>query len=364
MSVISGLAVIQRFIAKILAENLTLGIDDYTVLLAALVQAPMAAIGVQGGVASGLGRDIWTLTFDQITDFGYYLYVFTIIYFLNITIIKLAFQFFYLRVFPRPKIRRYLWATVALTCAFGITFVFAGIFQCSPVSHYWERWMGEKEGSCVNVSALAWVNSAMSIAIDLWMIAIPLSQVRNLNLDWKKKAEVTFMFCVGLLVTVMSSLRLESLITNDYDSPNTTYVKQELANWSTVEVNVGIICACLPSIRTLLVMLLSRNGRPSRASRVSGFEDYSKSRHFGTVSRSMAEPMEGGMMPRKPPNAGIRMERTCAVEFETISDAASDEVRLVRMGDLDMFQRSSYNSLDREKERHSLDRRWELHPRV
>lgn len=198
-SIISGVAVLQRFIAKILAENLTLGTDDYMVLLAALVQAPMAAIGVEGGVASGLGRDIWTLEFWQVTDFSFYLYIFTVLYFLNIAVVKLSFLFFYLQVFPKRSVRRYLWATVAFTVCFGITFVFAGIFQCQPVSHYWNRWNSESGGSCVDVSALAWANSGVSIALDLWMIAIPLSQVRNLNLDWKKKTEVAFMFCVGLL---------------------------------------------------------------------------------------------------------------------------------------------------------------------
>lgn len=199
LSIISGVAVLQRFLAKMLADTLTLGADDYMVLLAAILQAPMAAIGVEGGVASGLGRDIWTLEFQQITDFSYWLYIFTVIYFLNIAIVKLAFLFFYLRVFPKRSVRRWLWGTVAFTVCFGITFVFAGIFQCQPISYYWTRWTGETTGSCVHVSAVAWANSAVSIALDLWMIAIPLSQVHNLNLDWKKKAEVAFMFCVGLL---------------------------------------------------------------------------------------------------------------------------------------------------------------------
>jgi hypothetical protein len=358
-SVISCLAVMQRFVAKLLAENLTLGYDDYMVLLAALVQAPMAAVGVEGGVACGLGRDIWTLTFDQITGFGYWLYVFTILYFLNVAIVKLTFLLFYLRVFPRPKIRRYLWATIAFTCIFGFTFVMAGIFQCQPVSHYWERWTGEKEGKCIDVSALAWANGSISIALDLWMIAIPLSQVRNLSLDWKKKAEVAFMFCVGLFVTVMSSLRLESLVTHDVHSPNATWVKREVAIWSTVEINVGIICACLPSIRTLLVFafgrvpLIGSTPNPGAVAQSSDFWDYRNTKAFGTISRSIAEPADRGVMPARPPNAGIRMERTCAVEFETVSETGSDETKLVPLGNLNFLRSSSSQSLDREKERQS-----------
>lgn len=152
----------------------------------------------------------------------------------------------------------------------------------------------------------------------------------------------------------MSCLRLETLITNDVDSPNATWVKQEVAIWSTVEINVGIICACLPSIRTLVVMALGRIRSPGSAKRRSrhlGSDDqYRKSRHFGTISRSIAEPVEGGRS-RHHPEDGIRMERTCHVEFERVSDPHSDEAHLVEAGDPRWLSSSSDDSIDKEKKR-------------
>lgn len=38
-----------------------------------------------------------------------------------------------------------------------------------------------------------------SIVIDLWMLAIPLSQMINIQLSWSKKAGVILMFCLGTL---------------------------------------------------------------------------------------------------------------------------------------------------------------------
>jgi hypothetical protein len=368
--VISGLAVLQRFMTKLLVVDATIGMDDYMVLLAAAIQAPMAAIGVEMGVANGLGRDIWTLEFHQITSFGYALYIFTNLYFVNIAVIKLAFVFFYLRVFPKRNVRRYLWATVVMVIIFGITFVVAGIFQCTPISYYWTRWKEEGGGHCVDVSALAWANGAISIAIDLWMIAIPLSQVRNLNLDWKKKAEVAFMFCVGLFVTIMACIRLESLITNDAHSPNATWVKRDVAIWSTIEVNVGIICACLPSLRTLVVLLFGRipllsssfqlSRRPARSDDQEKKAGFRKSKAFGTISRSIAEPIEGGRTRAHAFNdRGIRMETEVAVEFETMS-TEDDETRLMKRdaelglglshSGLSHKSSTSSSSLDKHKE--------------
>lgn len=39
----------------------------------------------------------------------------------------------------------------------------------------------------------------MSIALDLWILAIPLWQLRSLKMHWKKKVGVALMFCVGTL---------------------------------------------------------------------------------------------------------------------------------------------------------------------
>lgn len=198
-SVASGLFVLQRFAVKVLAQNLEIGLDDWIILLAAVVQAPAVALICEPGIANGLGRDIWTLKPQQITNFGYYLYVFTAIYFTNLAIVKLAFLFFYLRVFPRPIVRRLLWSTIITVMVWGLVFLFVSVFQCRPISYYWTRWDDEHKGSCVNPSAVAWANGAISIALDVWMIGIPLSQLQGLNLDWKKKVGVGAMFCVGLL---------------------------------------------------------------------------------------------------------------------------------------------------------------------
>jgi hypothetical protein len=46
---------------------------------------------------------------------------------------------------------------------------------------------------------LGWANAATSIALDIWMIGLPMSQVLKLNLHWKKKVGVGMMFSVGTL---------------------------------------------------------------------------------------------------------------------------------------------------------------------
>lgn len=56
------------------------------------------------------------------------------------------------------------------------------------------------------------------------------------------------MFCS---VTVVSCLRLQSLV-GFAASANPTWDQVDVVNWSNIEINVGIICACLPTIRVIL----------------------------------------------------------------------------------------------------------------
>ena len=53
-------------------------------------------------------------------------------------------------------------------------------------------------------------------------------------------------------MTVVSVLRLQSLVAFA-KTPNSTWDFYDVCVWSTVEVTVGIMCACLPAVRQLIV---------------------------------------------------------------------------------------------------------------
>jgi hypothetical protein len=70
------------------------------------------------------------------------------------------------------------------------------VFSCHPVAYFWDR---DLHGQCLDVNALAYANSGMSIAQDLIVIALPLPVLTKLNMSMKKKIGVVFMFAVGSL---------------------------------------------------------------------------------------------------------------------------------------------------------------------
>lgn len=196
---IAALCVITRFAYKIFFAKLDLGLDDWLVLATVIAALPSAVITVHGMLGNGLGRDIWTLTSTQITHVLRYFYIMAWLYFTQVTLVKLSIIAFYMRIFPAKEVQRVLWGTFIFTVLWGVAFVLTAIFQCKPIHYFWTKWDGLHEGSCVSTNSISWANAAINIALDVWILGVPMWQLRELHLHWKKKVGVALMFCIGTL---------------------------------------------------------------------------------------------------------------------------------------------------------------------
>lgn len=202
LGAITVFLVIVRILFKLFASSAqSLGPDDKVILGTLILRVSCTVINVEGLAAHGLGQDVWTLPMSTLTSFAMWLYIMEVLYLTELSLIKLSLSLFYLCIFPGVNIRRLLWGTAVLNILFGAVFVITAIFQCSPISYWWTQYTdeGAGKGKCINVNAMAWSNAAISVVIDVLMIAIPLSQVRKLQLHWRKKLGVVIMFLIGAL---------------------------------------------------------------------------------------------------------------------------------------------------------------------
>lgn len=89
-------------------------------------------------------------------------------------------------------------------------------------------------------------------------------------------------------VTVISIIRLQTLITFA-SSSNPTWDNLRVSQWSTIEINVGIICACMPTLRLILLKIFPSISSTTRS--------YGAKSSFGdryNVSGSRAYRSQGG----------------------------------------------------------------------
>ncbi|WXC49335.1 hypothetical protein QX201_009018 [Fusarium graminearum] len=342
----SGIFVLQRFATK-LFYKLPWGLDDLFIGLSMLMAIPCMVINSYGLTPNGMGRDIWTVTPEQVTNFGRNFYMMAMFYFTLQTFLKLAMVFFYLRIFPTRGVRRALWATVVFNCVFGASFILIAAFQCQPISYFWTKWehKADNMGTCLDINAITWSSGSINIALDVWILSIPLSQLKKMNLDWRKKIGVGIMFSVGIFVTIVSILRLSATIKMraGVGANNATWEYTEFDQWSTIEVNVGIICACMPSLRVLLVRLFpTMLGNSTQQQYYKyGSNAYGGPSKPGTKNRSRSRSQPLGTTSQVDKTAyrshvdpiGITCDRTYEVEF---GHKDNDETELFHMKDMEL----------------------------
>ncbi|KAK1493080.1 CFEM domain-containing protein, partial [Colletotrichum cuscutae] len=239
-------AIIIRLVVKI-ARISPWGFDDSTILLTYIIMFGFIPVNHVAEL-NGAGRDIWSLTFDQIDLYFLTFYIGQLLYVFTLTLIKSSILFMYLRIFPGEKFRWVLWTTQVVTVGLGMGSVFLVAFQCQPVGKAWKQWTGEENGHCVPVPPLGVVHGAVNIVLDVWMLILPASQVLFLNMKPRKKWAVMFMFSLGLFLTISSGIRLRAVLRYTTASTNPTVDSMSVAVWSDIELDVGIFTTCIPNI--------------------------------------------------------------------------------------------------------------------
>ena len=137
-------------------------------------------------------------------------------------------------------------------------------------------------------------------------------------------------------VTIVSILRLQSLVHLAQEN-NPTWDFYDVSVWSTVEICVGIMCACLPTVRLVLVRLFPILGGSSHRSRGNQYYEYGTGKNNtnprapGLSARGTVGMVTADRRGSDPESAasGIVFEKTYDVQF------SDDEAKLVQMNTLD-----------------------------
>ncbi|KAM0328160.1 hypothetical protein ACHAQA_005567 [Verticillium albo-atrum] len=161
---------------------------------------------------------------------------------------KVSILILYWRIFTARWFRIAIWCSVTFLVTHGLLFLLLIIFQCTPVPGIWDKSLDAK---CLNVTAIGWAGAVFSILEDIFILVLPISEVRKLQLTLKKRIAVCLMFGVGSFACVTSMVRLKYMITfaNSVDS---TWDNVDIVIWSIIEVTCAIICGSLPTLRPLL----------------------------------------------------------------------------------------------------------------
>jgi len=181
---------------------------------------------------------------------------------------KTSILVFYLTLSKTHKIFR--WATIATLVVVnvgGLALTLLNIFQCTPVFAAFQTPVPDT-ATCIDIVTIYLSSAPLNIITDLAIFFLPMPILTSMRLPSKQKMILVVTFGFGIFVAVIDVIRIYYLqdaqrenlrATRDRvegeDARNTSdfswYASLSFM-WSAVEINTGIMCACVPAMKPLV----------------------------------------------------------------------------------------------------------------
>ncbi|KAH6668388.1 hypothetical protein B0J14DRAFT_600636 [Halenospora varia] len=239
-----GFLLVRLYVKGFLIRQFHL--DDYSIVCGFVLAVAFSTFQITQ-TSRGLGVHIWDVPFQK---FKKYLSIGSIVgattYNLGTLFIKVSILLFYLRLTQSRRIRTVTYIVMFISVGYCLIGAFALVYTCKPIRKYWDF---STPGTCINSGVLFLCGAALNVATDVVMLLLPIWLLWPLRLPAREKIGVTIILMMGSFVCVVSITRLAAIppSLNDMDL---TWTYATNITWCISEVYVGIICACLPSLKT------------------------------------------------------------------------------------------------------------------
>ncbi|KAK3359040.1 major facilitator superfamily domain-containing protein [Lasiosphaeria hispida] len=245
--------------------------DDYIIFLAWLFAFALC-LSIDIGTNKGLGRHDRDIEIADKPALRMCEYVFSILYNPALMATKTSILVFYLRITKNTQkiLRLAAWGVLGIVNVAGTILTFMNIFQCQPVDAAWDVNV-RPPIRCIPLLTEFICSAPVNITTDLAIMALPIPVITGMRLPPRQKTILIITFALGFFVTVVDVVRIYYLQqaiafapTSASSDPGAMFGQSAGFSWnaslslmwSAVEVNIGITCACIPTLKPLIIRIL------------------------------------------------------------------------------------------------------------
>lgn len=179
---------------------------------------------------------------------------------------KTSILIFYLRLFTTTQqvLRVATWIVLSIVNIGGIIMTFVNTFQCSPVAAAFTNYGGLSD--CQPMIVVFLCSAPMNIVTDLAILLLIVPVLTTMTLPQRQKLFLVFTYSLGIFVLVVDIVRVSYLVQTLVNRPFAPAGPQHSYNntrngswntslsymWSVVDVNISIVCACIPTLKPLV----------------------------------------------------------------------------------------------------------------
>ncbi|GAT21991.1 cation-transporting ATPase 4 [Aspergillus luchuensis] len=233
-------------------------LDDESLTCFQVLDIVLTACAI-AGAKDGVGRHLSNFhSFDEFHHAMLWWWLGQCIYIWASGVAKVSIALALLRLSVHTYQRIILWIIMGASICVSLMFWFFMLFQCHPVSKFWER---TGPGNCMSTDTLirvAYVYSGICAVCDFALGLLPIDLVRQLQTNLKTKIALGGTLSLG-------------------------YSTFSIDIWSFIEVGLGITAGSLVTLRPLFRAVLGdppdRKGKKSRGSMpLTSFTEYTRTR--------------------------------------------------------------------------------------
>ncbi|OQE36097.1 hypothetical protein PENCOP_c012G00487 [Penicillium coprophilum] len=267
---IATIFVALRFISRIFVVR-KIGLHDWLMLVAWLIDFGFS-FSLFFAVQKGLGLHASDIRPEDELAFNKANYAFTVLYNPALMAVKTSILVFFLTLTRNQKVFRFAnYLTLFVVNAAGFALTFVNIFQCRPVSAVFLSDV-PAHANCTDIVTLYLSSSPVNIITDIAILLLPMPLLTKMRLPYKQKIILVITFSFGFFVAVVDvvriaflqqaaisrSLEVKSIHIKNIGGVDFSWYASLSFMWSVVEVNISIICGCVPSLKPLVTRLVPK----------------------------------------------------------------------------------------------------------
>ncbi|KAL8836983.1 MAG: hypothetical protein Q9176_005984 [Flavoplaca citrina] len=231
-----------------------LGWDDTTIFLAALTNSVGLAFYLCM-VLYGLGRHKYYLSHYDLKMFLKWDYLDWVQAILTLAISKISICLLLLRLSQFSKLKKGLYWLIAFIFVTHLPLIVLLIVQCRPVEKTWNTIV---DGKCFSKNMIANIliaQGVFSILTDFIGAAFPILLLWNVKIKFGSKVAIWLLMGFGIVTSITCIVRTS--LTYQIKSRDLSWDAVGISIAKMLEVNFGIIAACLPIMKPLYAYLRS-----------------------------------------------------------------------------------------------------------
>lgn len=234
----------------------------------------------------GAGYHAWEIRKPEYYNWLKWFYASTVVYcpaafFTKATILLLMARVFAIERRVSKGIKIFIWC---LLLGY-IPIEFLRIFTCFPIRTYWDP--SVRNAHCLNQRKIFFSSLSLSIVTDLIILIVPIPLTWKLRMPLRKKIKIVLLLGAGGVATALTMFRTYKAV-RFLDSDDITVDYTPIDILTALEITIGFVCACLPSLNLLIEHNIRKRRRekqnpkwPRQRNALSSIK-----RHFRWVSSS------------------------------------------------------------------------------